>query len=101
SSKQFLATFGRATHHRVLKTTHMSARFPDLGIHDDRAIHADHADFLAIGSRRRVADHVLPPDFLDVALQFNPERTVVPESVDAAINLAGLEDESPAAAQCD
>src|SRR5262249_52993630 len=39
------------------------------------------------------ADHVLPPRLLHVPLQFHPERAVVPEPVDAAVDLRGLVDE--------
>ena len=69
------------------------ARYPDLRVHDDRAVEADHADLLAVRARRRVADHVLPPGVLDVPLQLDAERAVVPEAVDAAVDFAGLEDE--------
>src|SRR5262245_2717461 len=83
-----------AVDHPISKCAHMSACFPHLRVHDDRAIDAHHADFVSVRSKRRVAHHVLPPDFLDVALQLHAERAVIPEAVDAAVNLARLEDKS-------
>src|SRR5689334_10449749 len=77
----------------------MPTRHPHLRIHDDGAIEPDHRDFLPIRSRRRVAHHVLPPCFLDVALQFDAEWAVVPETVDSAVNFARLEDEPTPSAQ--
>ena len=53
-----------------------------------RAIDADHLDFLPVRSGRRVADHVVPPGVLDVLLEFDAERAVVPEAVDAAVDFA-------------
>ena len=79
----------------------MPARLPHLRVHDDRAVDADHADFLPVRPRRRIAHHVLPPGVLDVLLQLDAERAVVPEAVDAAVDLARLEDEAAPAAQGD
>src|SRR5437870_487868 len=79
----------------------MSARFPDFRVHDDRAIDADHGDLLAVGAWRRIADHVVPPGVLDVLFQFDAERAVVPEAVDAAVDFARLEDEAAPFAQGD
>ena len=47
------------------------------------------------GARRRgevvvAGDHVAPPGFLDVPLQLDAERAVVPEAVEAAVDLARL-----------
>jgi len=56
---------------------------------------------LAVRARRGVADHVLPPGVLDVFLEFDAERAVVPEAVDAAVDLARLEDEPAPTAQGD
>src|ERR1043166_2043632 len=86
---------------RIGERTHMPARFPYFRVHDDRAVEADHADFLAIRAGRGVADHVLPPGVLDVFLQLDAERAVVPEAVDAAVDFAGLKDKPAATAQRD
>ena len=51
-------------------------------------------------SSRRV-DVVAPPGVLDVPLQLDAERAVVPEAVEAAVDLARREDEPPALAERD
>ena len=45
------------------------------------------------------AGHGVPPELLDVALEFGAERTVIPKAINAAINLGGLKDEAPSLAQ--
>src|SRR6516165_5581795 len=55
-----------AIYHRVGESPDMPARFPYFRIHDQRAIDSDHANFLAIRPRRRIAHHILPPGLLDV-----------------------------------
>ena len=46
-------------------------------------------------------DHVAPPGFLDVALQLDAERAVVPEAVEAAVDFARLKEEAAPFAQRD
>src|SRR5262249_36521425 len=87
--------------HRIRESPYVPARFPHLRVHDDRAIHAYHGDFLSVGSGRRIADHVVPPGLLDVVFQLDAERAVVPEAVDAAVDFARLKDEPLAPAQGD
>ena len=53
---------------------------------DDRAVEA--LDVVAL------AHDALPPERLQVVLQLDAERPVVPEAVDAAVDLARLEDEA-------
>src|SRR5262245_21131174 len=77
----------------------MPARFPYFRVHDDRAIDADHADFLAVGSGWGIAVHVLPPGVLDVLLELDAERAIVPEAVDAAVDFTRLKDEAAPLAQ--
>ena len=69
-----------AVDHRVAESAHVARGFPDPRIHDDRAVKAHHV----------VAhlDIVAPPGLLDVPLQLDAQRTIVPETVDAAIDLA-------------
>ena len=69
----------------------MAAGFPDLRRHDDGRFEA--GDVVAL------AGHGVPPEFLDVALEFRAERAVIPKTVDAAVDFRGLEDESLAFAQ--
>jgi hypothetical protein len=79
-------------------TTSWSARNRDLqerqstiGIHDDRAVDPDHV----VAER----DIVAPPGVLDVPLQLDPERSVIPEAVEAAVDLARREDDPSALAE--
>ena len=80
-------------HHRIGEPADVAACYPHFWVHDDAAIEADHADFLAVGAGGRVADHVRPPGVFDVLLQLDAERAVVPEPVDAAVDFRRLEDE--------
>src|SRR5262249_43318726 len=77
----------------------MPARLPHLWVHDERAIHPHHPDLLPVRTQGRVAHHVVPPDVLYVLLQLDPQRPVIPEAVDAAVDLARLEDEPATTAQ--
>ncbi len=87
--------------HRIGKTRKMPARLPHLGIHDDRTIHADHLVLAPLRPDGRVAHHVEPPGVLDVALQLGPQRPVVPEAADAAVDLAAAEYKPPPPAKGD
>ena len=71
----------------------MTRCFPDLRMHEDRRVEAD--DIAA------VRDHRTPPGLLDVALEFNAERTVIPATVETAVYFARLKDETPAFAKTD
>ena len=44
-------------------------------------------------------DHVPPPGLLDVPLQLDAQRTVVPKAVEAAVDFARLKQKSPPFAQ--
>jgi len=66
-------------------------RFPDPGRHDDRGIDAD--DVVAL------LNVDPPPGVLQVPLQLDPKRPVVPETAEAAINLAAGENEAAPLAQ--
>src|SRR5450432_3266053 len=69
----------------------MAAGFPDLRRHDDSRFEA--GDVVAL------AGHGVPPEFLNVALEFRAERAVVPETVETAVNLGRLEHEPAPLAQ--
>ena len=87
-----------AVHHGIAEAAHVTAGFPDPGIHEYRAIQSHHVEGRggAIGRRRIVvpAHHVFPPGVLDVSLQFHAKRAVIPTAVEPAINLAGRKYES-------
>lgn len=72
---------------RVGKAVDVTTRHPYVWVHQDRCVNAN--DVLA------VSNHRFPPLILDVALQFNADRTVVVKASDSAVYLAALEDESP------
>src|SRR4029453_11249672 len=61
---------------------------------DDRAVEADDLDRPAVGPRRRMVHHHVPPCVAEIVLELHAERAVVPEAVDAAIDLGRLEDEA-------
>ncbi len=46
-------------------------------------------------------DHVVPPGFFDIAFQFNAQGTVIPETVQAAVDFARLKNKTPPLAQRD
>ena len=94
-----------AVNHHVMEEVVVTGALPDLRMHDDGAVESSHFETaLCAGKNTQivmVGDHVLPPGFLDVPLQLNAKRAVIPATVHAAVDLTGLEDESPPFAQRD
>ncbi len=84
---------GQALGQRVDEDLHVAAGLPDLAGEDHARVEAD--DVLP------ALDHGLPPGALDVVLQLDPERTVVPRGPQATVDLARGEDQPPALAQTD
>src|SRR5256886_12206023 len=82
-----------AVDHGIGEVIEVTARLPDARVHQDRRVQTDH-----VGPE---VDVVAPPHALDVVLQLDAERAVIPARGDAAINLARLEDEAPALAERD
>src|SRR5207302_9024766 len=81
---------GPAVDHRVAEPADMARGFPDARVHDDRTVEPDH-----VVTR---LDVVAPPGFLDVPLELDAEGTIIPETIDSAIDLArGKDDPSPLA----
>ncbi len=83
---------------QALQSTSGSVKFctwPDvsqtLRVHENRRVEAD--DVVA----RR--DHLPPPRVLDVALELDPQRAVVPRARQPAVDLAGLKYEPALLAQ--
>ena len=76
---------------RVGEALDVAAGPPDLWVHDDGRVEADHVVALE--------DHGAPPGVLDVALELGAERAVVPGAGQASVNLAALEDEASALAE--
>src|SRR3954468_4417071 len=71
---------------RVRESGDVTARNPDLTMHQDRGV--DPLDVLAR------AHHRVPPAVLEILLQLDAERAVIPDGSRAAVDLGGLEDES-------
>lgn len=78
---------------RVDEGLDMARRFPHPLGQDDRGVEAD--DVLT------TADEGLPPLGLDVVLEFDAERAVVPRRAGTAVDLPRLEDESSALGEGD
>jgi hypothetical protein len=91
--------------HHIVKQVVMAGALPDLRVHDDRAIEADHlVRFRGAGGRGQIVvagDHVAPPGFLDVPLQLDAQGAIVPEAIQAAVDLARLKQKAPPLAQRD
>ena len=68
-----------AAHQRVGKAADVTGSNPDLGVHDDRAVKTD----IVLA----VLHKALPPCALDVVLELNAERTVIPRVCKTAVDL--------------
>ncbi len=89
-----------AVDHVVMEQVVVARDLPDLRMHDDRAVEARHGE-LARRSRRNLRDvvaddHVPPPGFLDVPLEFHAQRAVIPEALESAVDVARLKEEAAA-----
>ncbi len=82
---------GSAVNHRIAKRLLVPARFPYRPVHQNRAIHSD--DVVAL------VDHDAPPVILDIALQLDPERPVIPQPIETAVDFARLKNEAAPFAQ--
>ena len=78
---------------RVGERRQVARCLPRLGRQDHRRVEADH-----VVARR---DHGAPPLALDVLLELDAERTVVPGGAGASVDLSTGEDETPAFTQAD
>ena len=76
---------------RVVEVRDVSGRAPDIPVHQDGGVQADHV-WAAPYER-------LPPMALDVVLELDTEGPVVPRAAEPPIYLAALEEESPPLAQ--
>ena len=82
-----------AVHERIGKTTHMAARHPGLGVHQDRSVHAD-----VVGT---LLHEFTPPGTLDVVFEFYAQRAVIPRVGEAAVDLAAGVNKAAPFAQSD
>ena len=79
-----------AVDHEVVEEVVMPRAFPDLRMHDDRAVESDHAELIGRAGKKFLLvvarDHVVPPRVFDVSFEEDAQRTVVPEAVQPAVN---------------
>ncbi len=89
-----VATVARAAlHEGVAERADVAGGDPDLGVHEDARVEAD--DVVAL------LDHRPPPGALDVVLELDAQRPVVPDGVDATVDLGRGEDEAAALGERD
>src|SRR5690606_21717745 len=84
---------GSALHQRIVERVDVAGRHPHLPGQDDRRVQAD--DVVP------ALHHRLPPLALDVVLQLDAERSVVPRRPGTTVDLAGRVDETTALAKAD
>src|SRR6185436_10168690 len=75
----------------VREIFYVPGSFPNFGSHKDRRI--QRFDVVA------TFEHRVPPSLFDIMLQQRAQRTVIITAVDAAIDFAGWENESPSFAK--
>ena len=85
------AAAARAVDQGVGEVSDVAAGDPDRRVHQYGGVQADHV--------AAAPDEGLPPRSLDVVLQLDAERTVVPRAGETAVDLAALEQKAPALAQ--
>ena len=94
-----------AVDHEVVEKVVVPGAFPDLRMHNDRAVEPGH-----FKRARRAGklfelvvpdDHVVPPRFFDVSFEQDAQRTVIPESVQTAVNFTRLKQKAAALAKRD
>ena len=84
---------GLAVHQRIVEAADVAGSYPNLTVHQDRAVQTG-----VVGA---FLHELLPPGLLDVVLELNAQRTVVPGVGQAAVDLGACEDEAAALAQGD
>ena len=91
SAETFVA--GQAVHQRVREVTHVARSLPHAGVQKNGAVETQH--ILTAGHE------LLPPEVLNVALEFHAIRTVVPSVGEAIVNFGARKNESAALAEGD
>ena len=77
----------------ISEAVDMTAGDPNIGVHQDRSIDADHV--------LTIPNHRLPPLIFHVPLEFDADGAVIVETSDSTVNLAALEDEASSLAEAD
>ena len=80
---------GPAVHHGVREAAHMTAGHPGLGVLNNGRIDADDVEHVSIGADRGTLHHVAPPTIAQVVLELGAQGAIVPEAVEASVDLAG------------
>jgi hypothetical protein len=87
-----------AIDHPVVEEIEVARTLPDLRVHDDRAIETGHlVGGGSPGERRQfvmAGHHVVPPAVLEIPLERHTEGAVIPEAVQAAVDLTRLKNEA-------
>src|SRR5262245_43714387 len=87
-----------AVDHKIVEEVIVPRTFPYLRMHDDSRIESHHFERQRRAGRRgeiiMSGHHVAPPCFLNVAFELDAQRSIVPEAVQAAVDLARLKDKS-------
>ena len=84
---------GLAVHQRIVEGAHVAAGYPDLAVHQDRAVEPDVV--LAL------LHELLPPGPLDVVLELDAQGAVVPGVGETAVDLAPRKNKAAVFAQRD
>jgi len=87
------ALAGLAVDHRIRETANVAGSDQHLLHREDGTVQAENVIALL--------DRLAPPVILEVALQFDAERAVVPTTVEPPVEFTGLEDEALALAKTD
>ena len=100
---EFLAL--SASLHHIAKQIMVPTDLPNLGMHYNRAVEPGHfvRGRRAIGRFELVVggDQVLPPGIFDVTLEFDTQRAVLPEAIDAAVDFTRLKQKASPFAERD
>ena len=80
------ALAGLAVDQRIVEVDDVTRRLPDAWVHQDPGIEADHV--------APPVDEGPPPELLDVVLQLDAERAVIPGVGQTAVNIGSGKDES-------
>ena len=80
-----------AVHERVVEIDDMAACHPNLGVHEDGAVHTDII--------RAFLNEFTPPGILDIVQEEHPERAVIPAIREAAVNFRPCKNVAPVLTQ--
>ena len=80
------ALAGLAVDQRIVEVDDVTRRLPDAWVHQDAGIEADHV--------APPVDEGPPPELLDVVLQLNAERSVIPGVGQTAVDIGAGKNES-------